>query len=299
MDSTSGQRKVTRGSRPVAWLMLLAGLTVSSSTPVKAGNNPTGRPALLDLRRAVIVGPASPTLQEQTALRVLVEEVEKRTLVKLPLSAEVKGGIGSRPVIAVGTAANLKGRAGDIPGGLPSTAPPGPEGYVIHVEPARQSGRRHHRRRRHTRHVVRRRPSAARNAHGEGEDRSRGHIRAAPPDRLGPADRHRAESEAARPSARLSPEDQLLRRLGRRAVGAVHPRPRDLRHQRRRVHPADFGRRGGQSAFSASADRHDDRDVAHRRQLRSRRVDLVSGARKGLRRRRRTSRRRSTSGPRC
>ena len=80
MDSTSGQRKVTRGSRPVAWLMMLAGLTISSSS-VK-GQQPTR----LDLRQAVIVGPASPTLQEQTALRVLVEEVEKRTLIKLPLS---------------------------------------------------------------------------------------------------------------------------------------------------------------------------------------------------------------------
>jgi hypothetical protein len=41
----------------------------------------------LDLTDAVIIGPASPTPQEATALRVLVEEVEKRTLVHLPVQA--------------------------------------------------------------------------------------------------------------------------------------------------------------------------------------------------------------------
>src|SRR5262245_53792742 len=117
MDSTSGQRMMTRGSRPLAGLLLLAGLTVSSSNV--QGQQAAPAAALLDLRQAVIVGPASPNLQEQTALRVLVEEVEKRTLIKLPLSTEVKGGIGSRPVINVGTAANLK------------VAAPGPEGYVL------------------------------------------------------------------------------------------------------------------------------------------------------------------------
>lgn len=129
MDSTSGQRRVIRGSRPVAWLMLLAGLTISGSgakaqqaqgaKPPQAAQPAPQQATLLDLRQAVIVGPSSPNLQEQTALRVLVEEVEKRTLIKLPLSTEVKGGIGSRPVINVGTAASLK------------VASPGPEGYVL------------------------------------------------------------------------------------------------------------------------------------------------------------------------
>ena len=45
-----------------------------------------------------------------------------------------------------------------------------------------------------------------------------------------------------RPSARLPAQDQLLRRLDRRAVGAVHPRPRRLRHQRHRADSAALRR---------------------------------------------------------
>ena len=54
--------------------------------------------------------------------------------------------------------------------------------------------------------------------------------------------RNRAPVSAPRPPARLSPQDQLLRRLGPRPVGAVHPRPRRLRHQRHRADPAAFRR---------------------------------------------------------
>lgn len=105
----------------------IAALVVAVAVPAAAAD-------LIDLRQAIIVGPASPSVQEQTALRVLVEEVEKRTLVRLPMRGDVSGGIGSRPVIAVGTAAGLRGRAGDIPGGLPSAPPPGAEGYVLRTD---------------------------------------------------------------------------------------------------------------------------------------------------------------------
>ena len=60
-----------------------------------------------------------------------------------------------------------------------------------------------------------------------------------------------AQVSAPRPSARLSAQDQLLRRLGPGPVGAVYPRAGDLRHQRHRADPAPLRRRCRQPAFSA------------------------------------------------
>ena len=52
--------------------------------------------------------------------------------------------------------------------------------------------------------------------------------------------RDRAPVSRPRPPARLSPQDQLVRRLGPGPVGAVHSRPRRLRHQRHRADPPAF-----------------------------------------------------------
>ena len=93
-----------------------------------------------------------------------------------------------------------------------------------------------------------------------------------------------APDAPARTPARLPPQDQLVRRLDGRDVGPVHPRPGGVRHQRDRADSAAVRRRRRQPAFHVAADRDDGRDVAHRRQLRPRRLDLVSGARQGLRR---------------
>ena len=93
-----------------------------------------------------------------------------------------------------------------------------------------------------------------------------------------------AAGRAPRPSARLPAQDQRVRRLGRADVGAVHQGSRHLRLQRHRAHPAALGRCGGQSALPAAADRHDGRDVPARRRVRAGRLDLVPGARQGLRR---------------
>ncbi|MPZ19974.1 MAG: hypothetical protein GEV06_18970 [Luteitalea sp.] len=84
------------------------------------------------MTEAVIVGPATTNERQHTALRVLVEEVEKRTRIRLPLRAE--SNAAARPRLVVGTRASLQGRARDIPGGLPSVAPPGAEGYVLRVD---------------------------------------------------------------------------------------------------------------------------------------------------------------------
>jgi hypothetical protein len=101
-----------------------------------------GTPGSIDLSKALIIGPASPSVQEQTALRVLVEEVERRTIIRLPIrgasdSTNASGSTKDRPLIVVGTAANLRDRVADVPGGLPSTQPPGPEGFVIRVDATR------------------------------------------------------------------------------------------------------------------------------------------------------------------
>ena len=84
----------------------------------------------LDLRNAVVVTPPNPSLQEKTAVAVLVEEVGKRTQMRLAVrnTMPAKG----TPAIVVGTTAKL--------GGVPGTevsrmiaAPRGAEGFRVQV----------------------------------------------------------------------------------------------------------------------------------------------------------------------
>ncbi len=96
--------------------------------------------------------------------------------------------------------------------------------------------------------------------------------------RDGPAD------GAPRASARIPAEDEFVRRLGPRPVGAVHPRPRDVRHQRDRADPTPLRRRRHEPALPPAAAGDDGRHVAARGRLWARRVGLVSGAGSGLRR---------------
>jgi len=148
----SGRQRPRRGPRTGRLACVLALLVggLSMRAPIQAQQPPSPQPptasaspaaapataaAGVDLTNAIIIGPASPGVQEQTALRVLVEEVEKRTLVRLPLDASRDA---ARPRIIVGTRDALRGRAGDISGGLPSGPAPGPEGYILHVDAARQ-----------------------------------------------------------------------------------------------------------------------------------------------------------------
>src|SRR5262249_53211256 len=93
------------------------------ASPSQASVGPASQsPQAIDLTNAVIVGPASPNLQERTALRALVEEVEKRSIVRLALlgGSEERARAGTtrgHPLIVVGTAANLRSRSREIPGG--------------------------------------------------------------------------------------------------------------------------------------------------------------------------------------
>ncbi|MGH9163223.1 MAG: hypothetical protein ACRD2X_24945, partial [Vicinamibacteraceae bacterium] len=103
-----------------------------AGAPAAAAGRSTAPAAALDLTDAVIVGPAAPNERQQTALRVLVEEVEKRTRIRLPLRAE--GDAAARPRLVIGTPESLQSQAREIPGGVPSVAPPGAEGYVLRVE---------------------------------------------------------------------------------------------------------------------------------------------------------------------
>jgi hypothetical protein len=121
--------------------MVLTTIGGRAATPVQT---PASTSAQTDLTNAVILGPSSPTTQEETALRVLVEEVEKRSIVHLPVFGDRRNAHAAatdtaapHPLIVVGTAANLRARTRDIPGGLPDATAPGAEGYVIRVEPAR------------------------------------------------------------------------------------------------------------------------------------------------------------------
>ncbi len=86
-------------------------------------------PHMLDLRNAVVVVSTEATPRERKAVQVLVEEVQKRTLVRLPVETSWPGA--GRPAIAVG-------RIGALPPGVPAGATadldrPGSEGYQVAV----------------------------------------------------------------------------------------------------------------------------------------------------------------------
>ena len=92
-------------------------LLMCSSTPV----------AGLDLKNAVVVMPPNVTLQEKTSVAVLVDEVQKRTQMKLAVQNTMPG---SGPAIVVGTSAKLAGIAG-APLGRLADVPRGDEGFRV------------------------------------------------------------------------------------------------------------------------------------------------------------------------
>ena len=89
---------------------------------------------LVDLTRATIVTPSTLTVPERTAVRVLVEEIERRTTVRLPVASQWP--TDTVPVIGIGPLATASGWAA---AGLRNAAPaiaPGAEGYRIIVSTA-------------------------------------------------------------------------------------------------------------------------------------------------------------------
>ena len=99
-----------------------------------AANDPT----LVDITRATIVTPPGLNVQERTAVRVLVEEVAKRTNVRLPVSTGWPAE--TVPAIAVGPIATASSWAGAGMRGAPSAAPPGREGYRVALNAAGRGG---------------------------------------------------------------------------------------------------------------------------------------------------------------
>ena len=82
--------------------------------------------SLVDLTRATIVTPSTLTVPERTAVRVLVEEIERRTTVRLPVASHWPNG--TIPVIGIGPLATASSWAA---AGLRNAAParaPGAEG---------------------------------------------------------------------------------------------------------------------------------------------------------------------------
>ena len=85
--------------------------------------------AALDLTQAVVVAPASLDGAANKAVRSLVEEVEKRTAVRLPVGQSWPSD--GAPAIAVGPLAKAREFAGEFARDLASADKPGAEGYVM------------------------------------------------------------------------------------------------------------------------------------------------------------------------
>src|SRR5258706_15301347 len=94
------------------------------------GSPAAADPSLVDLTHARVVPPATLSLQERTAVRVLIEEIEKRTNIRLSVSTQWPSE--STPAIAVGPLAGSPTWAGPGLRGAPSSnGTPGREGYRL------------------------------------------------------------------------------------------------------------------------------------------------------------------------
>ena len=90
---------------------------------------PSGDPALIDLTRTAVVAPANLAGPERTAVRVLTEEIAKRTGVRPKVVSDWPAQ--GTPVIAVGPLASSSSWAGAGLKGLPNASAPGREGYRV------------------------------------------------------------------------------------------------------------------------------------------------------------------------
>jgi hypothetical protein len=100
-----------------------------ASPPSRAGESD-----LVDLTHSTIVTPTSLSVVERTAIRVLVEEVEKRTTLRLPVATQWPAD--SVPVIAVGPLATSSRWASAGLRGAAAVDAPGREGYRVAVNTA-------------------------------------------------------------------------------------------------------------------------------------------------------------------
>src|SRR5262245_59536166 len=90
---------------------------------VLASPNARAQRGTLDLTSATIVTPSNMTVPERTAVRVLVEEIEKRTTVRLPVTS--RWPADTVPVIVLGPLATASAWAAAGLRNATPTSPPG------------------------------------------------------------------------------------------------------------------------------------------------------------------------------
>ena len=120
------------------WLAAIIVLTLPAARAQRP-EVPAGADAsLIDLARATIVTPSTLAVPERTAVRVLVEEIEKRTTVRLTVASQWPAdGV---PVIAIGPIATASDwAAAGLRGAAPASTP-GAEGYRITVSASGRAG---------------------------------------------------------------------------------------------------------------------------------------------------------------
>lgn len=128
---------VTRRAAPVIVALLCGALSAAHPSAQRPPASPApsaGDASLVDITRATVVTPANLSVQERTAVRVLVEEVAKRTNVRLRVGTEWPDG--AVPAIAVGPAATATKWAGAGLKGAPAAGSPGREGYRVALNTA-------------------------------------------------------------------------------------------------------------------------------------------------------------------
>jgi hypothetical protein len=118
-----------RAASAIVALLLLCVFSTADPAAQRRAEPAASDPSLVDITQATVVTPATSSLQERTAVRVLVEEVAKRTNVRLPVVTQWPAG--TVPVIAVGPAAIASNWAGAGLRGAPAAAAPGREGYRV------------------------------------------------------------------------------------------------------------------------------------------------------------------------
>ena len=118
--------------RPYRSLALSAVLVFTP--PAVRAQRPGADSSLLDLTRATVVAPSTLTVPEKTAVRLVVEEIEKRTTVRLPVASQWPAD--TVPVIGIGPLATASGWAAAGLRNAPPASAPGAEGYRILVSAA-------------------------------------------------------------------------------------------------------------------------------------------------------------------
>ena len=126
--------------RPLSVTLLFCALAAADPAAQRRPSPPPPQavdPSLVEITGATVVTPPNLSVQERTAVRVLVEEVAKRTNVRLPVATEWPDG--AVPAIAVGPAATASKWAGAGLKGAPAAGSPGREGYRVAVNAAGRS----------------------------------------------------------------------------------------------------------------------------------------------------------------